>query len=197
MKKRTKTIALVGLLIVVVLGGLIAYPYGSRWLRWRHLDQTYQEQFQPPVELAPAMASQHIVFHVKTGLAQDDSQICVGFNVIFAALEADADVTIIFDAGAILDLNGELASTGVPLRLRKVIAAQMNLPLEQMPTNYGEYLGLLHDRGAKVYANTAMLIVTGDASQVQEKLSRYPYIEPAPYAQIARLLSQADSMIVY
>ncbi len=55
---------------------------------------------------------------MKTGLDQDDSQICVGFNIILASLEAGADVTVVFDAGALLDLTGKtrnLESTGVPI----------------------------------------------------------------------------------
>ncbi len=127
-------------------------------------------------------------------------QICVGFNVFFAALEAGSGVTVLFDAGALLDLTVKkhnLESTGVPLRLKTLIAAQMNHPLEQMPTTYIEYLDRLQRRGASVYAKTAMLIVTGDKEKVQEKLAGYEYVEPVTYAGVARLLSEADSVIVY
>lgn len=95
-------------------------------LTWRQLDQTYEEQFVSPFEAAPNLKGKRFVFHMKTGLDQDDSQICVGFNIIFAAIEAGADVSILFDAGAILDLHGNLVATSVPVRLQKVIAYQMN-----------------------------------------------------------------------
>lgn len=83
-------------------------------------------------------------------------------------------MTVLFDAGALLDLTGkrhDVESTGVPRRLRKVIAAQMNLPVAQMPNHYGDYVRLLHQRGARVVANTAMLIVTGNADQVQARIA--------------------------
>jgi len=196
--KRISIIVLV--LIVIGVGAYFGYPFARKLMTWRHLDQTYTEQFKPPVEIAPELKGKNVLFHMKTGLDQDDSQICVGFNIVLASLEADADVTVVFDAGALLDLTGKrhnLESTGVPLRLKKVIAAQMNLPLEQMPNNYKEYLELLHRRGAAVFANTAMLIVTGDARQVQAKIAGYDFVEPVTYTRVAELLMQADHVIVY
>lgn len=194
--KRT-TIIVVVLLVVLGAGAYFGSRFVSKLLTWRHLDQTYEEKFASPSEIAPDLKGKRLVFHMKTGLEQDDSQICVGFNIIFAALEAGADVSIVFDAGAVLDLHGNLASTSVPVRLQKAIAYQMNLPVDQMPKNYGEYLNLLHRRGAKVYANTAMLIVTGDAPQVKQKISGYEFIEPVTYATVAEQLSEADSVIAY
>ncbi len=107
---------------------------------------------------------------------------------------------MLFDAGALLDLTPKkhnLESTSVPLRLKKVISAQVHVPLDQMPDSYGQYLDLLHHRGANVYANLAMLIVTGDAEKVKQNLPGYAFIEPVTYAGVARLLSQADAVIVY
>lgn len=47
------------------------------------------------------------------------------------------------------------------------------------------------------YANTAMLVVTGDAERVQRPLPAFEYVEPSPYATVARLLADADTVIVY
>lgn len=73
----------------------------------------------------------------------------------------------------------------------------MNVGLDELPTNYGAYLDRLHESGAEVYANTAMLVVTGDAETVQRQLPAFPYVRPAPYATVAQLLASADSVIVY
>lgn len=197
-RSKKKVAVIIGVLVVVLgAGAYFGSRFVSKLLTWRHLDQTYEEQFASPSEVAPGLKGKRIVFHMKTGLDQDDSQICVGFNMIFAAIEAGADVSILFDAGAILDLHGNLASTSVPVRLQKVIAYQMNLPVNQMPKDYGEYLDLLHRRGAKVYANTAMLIVTGDAPQVKQRISSYEFVEPVTYSKVVDLLSAADSVIGY
>lgn len=187
-----------------VVSAILAVILGTTWvprlLTWRELDRSYAEEFSPPATLAPSLAGRHLLFHMKTGLAQDDSQICVGFNIILAALESGAQVKVLFDAGALLDLKGEdprLARTGVPERLRKAIAAQMHRPVEEMPLDYGAYLEHLDARGAEVFANTAMLVVTGDASRVQTRIPAYPFIEPAPYARVAQLIVEADRVIVY
>lgn len=196
-----KRISIIGLVLIAIGAGVyFGYPFVSKLMTWRHLDQTYAEEFKPPVEIAPELKGKMVPFHMKTGLDQEDSQICVGFNIVLASLEAGADVTVLFDAGALLDLTGKkhnLESTGVPLRLKKVVAAQMNLPLEQMPNNYKEFLELLHRRGAAIFANTAMLIVTGDAKQVQAKITGYDFVEPVTYTRVAELLIRADSVIVY
>ena len=97
----------------------------------------------------------------------------------------------------VADVHGNLVSTSVPVRLQKVTAYQMNLPVDQTPKDCGEYLDLLHRRGAKVYSNTAMLIVTGDAPQVEQKISGYEFVEPVTYSRVAELVSEADSVIVY
>lgn len=197
-QNKRKLAVIIGVLVVALgAGAYFGFRFVSKLLTWRQLDQTYEEQFVSPSEAAPNLMGKSFVFHMKTGLDQDDSQICVGFNIIFAAIEAGADVSILFDAGAILDLHGNLVATSVPVRLQKVIAYQMNLSVDQMPKNYGEYLDLLHRRGARVYANTAMLIVTGDTPQVKQKLSGYEFIEPVTYAKVAELFSEADSVVVY
>ncbi len=198
-KKRTKILVLLlaGVLLLIAYVGVRTVP---KILKWRHLDANYAEAFLPPAEIAPGLAGKRVLFHVKTGLNQDDSQICVGFNVIFAALEAGSEVDILFDAGALLDLVGQrsnLERTGVPVRLKKVIAAQMNLPLEDMPQDYGQYLVLLNKRGARVFANTAMNIVTGSSEQVMAPLPSFSFVQPAPYAQIAQLIAAANTVVVY
>lgn len=197
---KMKKIALALLILTLFAAVFLGIPFLQKVKQWRHLDATYQESFVLPETLAPSLKAKNALFHIKTGLDQDDSQICVGFNIIFSAIEAGAKVTILFDAGATLDLTDKrhnLASTAVPLRLQKVIAAQMNLPLRNMPSNYKEYLELLHQRGAKVYANTAMNVVTGASDHVMKGYEAYPFIDPITYAGVAELFAQADVVYSY
>lgn len=192
---------ILGAILTFVIAALaLGGPFLLKLSRWKQLDATYQEVFPSPAVLAPSLKEKKLLFHMKTGLDQDDSQLCVGFNIIFAAIEAGAEVSVLFDAGATLDLTDKshnLASTGVPLRLKKLIAAQMKLPLDRMPANYWEYLLLLHERGARVYANTAMNVVTGFADKVLKPYPDYPFIKPATYAGVAELLASADKVFIY
>lgn len=189
-----------GLVVAFLITGWVGWGFLTKIQRWRHLDASYVESFAAPEVLAATLNGRSMLFHVKTGLDQDDSQICVGFNVVWAALRAGASVTVLIDAGALLDVIGEqsrLHDTGVPLRLRKVIAAQLGVPLDEVPADYGAYLEVLHEAGAEVYANTAMLVVTGDAENVDRGLPAFPFVEPAPYATVARLLADAETVVVY
>lgn len=164
-------VVIIILLAAVVAAGMLVVP---KWLTLRRIDRTYAESFPPPSSVAPSVRGKRVVFHVKTGLEQDDSQICVGFNVILAALQAGADVTVIFDAGAVLaltDRRHNLERTGVPERLKKMIVAQTHLPAERAPSNYREYLDLFHSLGARVFADTEMMVVTGEADKVRSGFS--------------------------
>jgi hypothetical protein len=82
------------MIIVVGTGGYFGYLFVSKLMTWRHLDQTYEEQFEPPTKIVSDLKGKKVIFHMKTGLDQDDGQICVRFNVIFASLEAGAGVPI-------------------------------------------------------------------------------------------------------
>ena len=42
-----------------------------------------------------------------------------------------------------------------------------------------------------------MLIVTGDAERVVDELAGYPYVAPAPYARVAQLIAEAETVYVY
>lgn len=187
-------------IVVLAVSAAAAVAVGGRLLTLRRLDRTYSESFPTPSSIAPSIRGKRVVFHVKTGLDQDDSQICVGFNVILAALQAGADVTVIFDAGAVLALSERrhnLERTGVPERLKKIIVAQTHIPPGRAPSNYREYLDLIHSLGAKVFADTEMNVVTGLADKVQKGFSRYPYVRPILYAGIVEEIAKADVLIVY
>ena len=106
-KPALRTAALLVGAVVVASAAVVAVRLVPKIQKWRHLDATYAEEFAAPRQLAPGLAGHRVLFHMKTGLAQDDSQICVGFNIILAALEAGADVAVLFDAGALLDITGE------------------------------------------------------------------------------------------
>ena len=86
-RNRTTVILTVAGVLVLGIGVYAGVGFASKVLTWRHLDAAYQEQFLPPSEIAPDLEGKRLVFHVKTGLDQGDSQTCVGFNIIFAALE--------------------------------------------------------------------------------------------------------------
>ena len=58
--------------------------------------------------------SERVLIHMKIGMNHDDNPACVAFNVAWAALEAGRPVDILYDAGAVFDLQipGDEPKTG-------------------------------------------------------------------------------------
>ena len=140
-----------------------------------------------------------MLFHVKTGLDQDDAQICVVPNVAWAALNKGHDVTLLFDGSAVTSVKkgGFFDSTktdmdraDLPERERKALAEQFNFPLEQIPHNYGEYLQFIKKLGAKLYINrTMMLLYNIEPEEIDSVL------EPISLSQIIDLMENAKSSL--
>ncbi len=194
-----KTTIMIGLLIILVLA-YVAIAKVPTWMKMKELDKTYEESFPSPAELAPELAGKKVVFHIKTGLSVDDAQICEAFNVALAALEAGADVDIIFSGSATLDFVGKksrLEKTKIPERLRKIIAYQMHIPLKEIPYNYKDFLKLIHDRGANMYINTGFNVVIGASDSLADTNPGYGYIQPVNYVEIPKIIDAGDVYVVY
>ena len=67
-----------------------------------------------------------------------------------------------------------------------------------MPATYGDYLTMLHDKGARFSINSAMLVVAGIEDQLGtvENISA-KFFEPIGLKQILALRSRAESYFVY
>lgn len=50
-------------------------------------------------------AGRKVLFHLQTGITQDDNPMCAAFNVALAAVESGDEVEMFFDAGAVFDLQ--------------------------------------------------------------------------------------------
>ena len=91
-----------------------------------------------------------LLVHMKTDLAKDDAQICVAYNVIWAAIEKGYKVNVLIDASAVNTYKkgwrgkNKLEGSKLPENLRKERSRQFQNPLGNITKNYGEYLDLLH-----------------------------------------------------
>lgn len=145
-----------------------------------------------------------ILFHLKTGLKQDDAQICVAYNEIWAALEEGLNVDVLIDASAVntykrgLFGKDSLEKYKLPENMRGVLARQFNLPIEKVPQVYGEYLTMLHNKGANFYINSEMMITAGIAKDENdlEKISA-KFFKPIVMKDIIKLRITADYYLAY
>ena len=158
------------------------------------------------VPINQAEAAQ-ILIHMKTSLAEDDAQICAVPNVAWAMTKAGHQVKILVDASAVTSVtNGfgwfnrmlfrsdstALDRATLPERERQSLSKQMEVTLEEVPHNYGEYFRFLKKRGVEIYGNqTMMLLYNIDLSQVDSSVS------PLPLKEMVELFSSADQIVVY
>ena len=147
-----------------------------------------------------------ILIHVKTALAQDDAQICAVPNVAWAMVKAGHQVKILVDASAVTSVtkgfgwfndlfrsdSTALDRAALPERERQSLAEQMDVSLEKVPHDYGEYFHFLKNMGVEIYGNqTMMLLYKIDPSQVDSVVS------PVPLEYMVELFSSADQIVVY
>jgi hypothetical protein len=152
-----------------------------------------------------AQAAHGVLIHVKTALAVDDAQICAAPNVALASLKAGHKVTMLFDASAVTSITkgygwirrwfsstSAMDRAKLPERERRSLSEQLGVPLEQVPRDYGEYLGFLKGKGVKLYGNkTMMLLYDIDPAKM------LPVVTPVGLEKMVELFGGADRTVVY
>ncbi len=80
----------------------------------------------------------------------------------------------------------------LPERERQSLSEQMNVPLEKVPRNYGDYLTFLLKMGVEIYGNRTMMhLYQIDPSRVASAVT------PVPLDRMVQLFQSADRIIVY
>ena len=160
-----------------------------------------------------------VLVHLKTGITQDDNQMCVAFNIAQAAQEAGDQVEMFFDAAAVFDLQsaptqgpeGASQPTSQPAgdttpynlkyelpdKLKKILSAQFNIPVTDLPSDYFGYLKMLKDDGASVTFNGAMAHLVSLSNSVSGAESMTDIATPLDLRQIIEHRAAADIYIVY
>ncbi|MBI2384659.1 MAG: hypothetical protein HYV14_01470 [Elusimicrobia bacterium] len=154
--------------------------------------------------LAQAQTFRNVLIHVKTSLSLDDAQICAAPNVALASLKAGHKVTMLFDASAVTSVTRgfgwkrKFSSTSamdrakLPERERRSLSEQLGVPLEQVPHDYGEYLGFLKGKGVEIYGNkTMMLLYNIDPAKADSA------VVPVGLEKMVELFNAAERTIVY
>jgi len=145
-----------------------------------------------------------MLIHVKTDLGKDDAQICVAYNMVWAALEAGYETNVLIDASAVNTYKkgwrgkDKLEGYKMPENLRKELSRQFGVSLNNMPATYGEYLKFLHKKGARFYINGAMLVVSGISKAYGDmsNISANIFI-PVTISEMANLISRSDRYAAY
>ncbi len=142
--------------------------------------------------------------HLKTSLKKDDAQICVAYNIMWAALEEGYKGKVLVDADAIntfkVGWNGkdDIEAYKIPENLRKALSTQFGVSLDNVPKTYGDFLMMLKDRGVEFYINTGFLIVSkiGKPDDLLGKVSA-KFFKPISLKEMVKLRTTADYYMAY
>jgi hypothetical protein len=142
--------------------------------------------------------------HLKTSLKKDDAQICVAYNIMWAALEEGYTVKVLVDADAIntfkIGWNGkdDIEAYKIPENLRNALSTQFGVSLDNVPKTYGDFLMMLKDRGIEFYINTGFLIVSkiGTPDDLLGKVSA-KFFRPITLKEMVRLRTEAKYYMAY
>ena len=142
--------------------------------------------------------------HLKTSLKKDDAQICVAYNIMWAALEGGYKVKVLVDADAINTYKvgwggkDDIEEYKIPENLRKAISTQFGVKFDRVPKTYGEYLNMLKDRGVDFYINSGFLIVSkiGTPDDLRGKVSA-KFFEPITLKEMVTLRTEAIYYMAY
>ena len=144
------------------------------------------------------------LIHLKTSLKKDDAQICVAYNIVWAALEEGYKVKVLVDADAINTYKvgwggkDDIEKYKIPENLREAISTQFEVNLGSVPKTYGEYLTLLKDKGVDFYINSGFLIVSkiGTPENLLDKVSA-KFFKPITLMEMVELRTQTDYYMAY
>jgi hypothetical protein len=144
------------------------------------------------------------LIHLKTSLKKDDAQICVAYNIMWAALEEGKKVKVLVDADAIntykMGWGGkdDIEGYKIPENLREALATQFGVEQENVPKTYGEFLTKLKGQGVEFYINTGFLIVSkiGTPDKPLDKISAKFFI-PVTLKEMVKLRTEATYYMAY
>ncbi|MBI4849654.1 MAG: hypothetical protein HY808_13980 [Nitrospirae bacterium] len=142
--------------------------------------------------------------HLKTSLKKDDAQICVAYNVMWAALEEGFKVKVLIDADAINTYKvgwfgkDDIEAYKIPENLRQELSKQFSADLDAVPKTYGAFLIMLKDRGVEFYINKEMLIVSniGTPEEPLKQISA-KFFKSVALKEIVRMRAEAKYYMAY
>ena len=155
--------------------------------------------------LAVAAAGQEtFLVHLKTSLKKDDAQICVAYNIMWAALEEGYNVKVLVDADAINTFKvgwggkDDIEGYKIPENLRQALAKQFNMVLAEVPKTYGSFLNRLKEKGVQFYINTGFLMVSkiGTPDDPLKKVSN-KFFTPVTLKEMVKLRTEANYYMAY
>lgn len=147
-------------------------------------------------------SSKKVVIHLLSNVKKADGPVCVAFDVALVNLNLGNKVEFLFDADAAWNLKftkgkNDFDRYEVPADLKNLVSSQLKDKSLLSVKNFGDFLKLLHDKGATISVNGTWNVLTSVEKEVKGKSNIPSYIEPLTLSELAGRINNADVYYSY
>ncbi len=148
-------------------------------------------------------ANNKVLIHIVTDIKKDDGPPCVAVDVALANLQLGNSVTVLFDANAAWNLKksedgkNDYDRYEVPSDLKKLVNEQLNVKELLGLKNFGEFLELLHKKGAKIAVNGTWNVLTSVEKEVKGKTKMPSFVEPLTLKEMTESINSSGAYYSY
>lgn len=142
-------------------------------------------------------SSKKVVIHLVSNVKNADGPVCVAFDVALVNLNLGNKVEFLFDADAAWNLKftkgkNDFDRYEVPADLKNLVSNQLKDKELLSVKNFGDFLKLLHDKGATISVNGTWNVLTSVEKEIKGKTKLPQYVEPLTLKELAEHINNAD-----
>lgn len=144
-----------------------------------------------------------VLIHIVSDIKKNDGPPCVAVDVALANLKLGNNVEVLFDADAAWNIKksndgkNDYDRYDVPADLKKLVNDQFNDPDILKLKNFGEFLQMLHKKGAKITINGTWNVLTSVEKEIKGKTKMPDYVQPLNLKELAASINNSDAYYRY
>ena len=145
----------------------------------------------------------NILIHIISDIKKNDGPPCVAIDLALTNLKLGNQVEVLFDADAAWNLKksddgkNDYDRYEVPADLKKIVNAQLNVKGLLALKNFGEFLEMLHKKGAKIAVNGTWNVLTSVEKEVKGKTKMPSYVEPLTLKEMTESINSSEAYYSY
>ncbi len=139
-----------------------------------------------------------VLIHILSDIKKNDGPPCVAVDVALTNLELGNNVEVLFDADAAWNIKksndgkNDYDRYEVPADLKKLVNDQLKSPDVLKLKNFGEFLQMLHKKGAKITINGTWNVLTSVEKDVKGKTKMPDYVQPLALKELVSNINNSD-----
>ncbi|AFH49661.1 Hypothetical protein IALB_1955 [Ignavibacterium album JCM 16511] len=139
-----------------------------------------------------------VLIHIVSDIKKNDGPPCVAVDVALTNLELGNQVEVLFDADAAWNIKksddgkNDYDRYEVPADLKKLVDDQLKSPDVLKLKNFGEFLQLLHKKGAKITINGTWNVLTSVEKDLKGKTKMPDYVQSLNLKELVTSINNSD-----